>query len=130
MRILRASALVLCVVLPLAAVETQVWEHAYFADFAQGSLNKLSLSSNGRLTPGPVVRELYDASTAILWAIAMDSKGNVFAGGGGVDVKVWKFIAARAEVRSYDSPTPVFNGPFTTDNKRQLVASGGVVLRF
>ena len=84
MRILRASALVLCVALPMAAVETQVWEHAYFADFAQGSLNKLSLSSNGRLTPGPVVGELYDASTAILWAIAMDSKGNVFAGGGGV----------------------------------------------
>ena len=84
MRILRASALVLCVALPMAAVETQVWEHAYFADFAQGSLNKLSLSSNGRLTPEPVVRELYDASTAILWAIAMDSKGNVFAGGGGV----------------------------------------------
>ena len=77
---------------------------------------------------------VYEHSTTTLGGAAnpapRTSTGSVFNIGGGVDVKVWKFIAGRAEVRSYDSPTPVFNSPFTTDNKRQLVASGGVVLRF
>jgi hypothetical protein len=33
MRFLRALAPVLCVLLPLSAVETQVWEHSEAADF-------------------------------------------------------------------------------------------------
>src|SRR6266436_10264996 len=88
MRFPRVSALVLCTFLALAsllfAVETQVWEHAEQADFEKGTLSKLSLSSDGRLTPAPVLREIYDPSVAFLWAVARDWKGNVYAGGGGV----------------------------------------------
>ena len=78
--------------LPLWAVETQVWEHSEAADFEKGTLHKLSLSSEGRLTPAPVVREIYDPSVSFLWAIARDSKGNVYAGGGGVGSSKAKLI--------------------------------------
>ena len=80
MQFLRVAAPLLCAFLPLWAVETQVWEHSEAADFEKGTLHKLSLSSEGRLTPAPVVREMYDPSVSFLWAIARDSKGNLYAG--------------------------------------------------
>ena len=92
MRFLRVAAPVLCVFLPLWAVETQVWEHSEAADFEKGTLDKLSLSSEGRLTPAPVVRELYDPSVSFLWAIARDSKGALYAGGGSVGSSKSKLI--------------------------------------
>lgn len=51
-------------------------------DFDQGTLQHLSLSSDGRLAVAPRVREVYDSSTAVLWAVARDSKGNIYTGGG------------------------------------------------
>jgi sugar lactone lactonase YvrE len=92
MRFLRVLAPVLCVFLPLWAVETQVWEHSESADFEKGTLHKLSLSSEGRLTPAPVMRELYDPSVSFLWTIARDSKGNLYAGGGSVGSSKSKLI--------------------------------------
>ncbi len=54
------------------------------ADFDKGSLDGLSLSSEGKLTLAPRVKEVFDASSAILWSVARDSKGNLYAGGGGL----------------------------------------------
>jgi sugar lactone lactonase YvrE len=65
------------------AVETKWWQQSG-DDFQKGALTRVSLSSDGRLTLAPVVKELFDASTAFLWAVARDSKGNVYAGGGGL----------------------------------------------
>ncbi len=71
-------------VLPMArAGETKNWVLDSRADFEKGSIKKLSLRSDGRLTLAPALRELFDASTPYLWAIAQDSKGNLYAGGGG-----------------------------------------------
>ena len=51
-------------------------------DFDRGTLRHLSLSSDGRLTVAPRLREVYDASLAFLWAVARDSKGDIYIGGG------------------------------------------------
>ena len=51
-------------------------------DFDQGTLQHLSLSSDGRLSVAPRLKEVYDSSTAVLWAVARDSKGNIYTGGG------------------------------------------------
>jgi hypothetical protein len=69
-------------ILPLAAVETQTWEHSSMADFEKATLTRLSLSSEGHITVAPALKEVFDASVAVLWAVARDSKGNVYAGGG------------------------------------------------
>ncbi len=53
-------------------------------DFEKGTLTRLSLESDGRLALAPVVKEIFDPSVAFLWAIARDSKGNLYAGGGGL----------------------------------------------
>jgi sugar lactone lactonase YvrE len=84
MQIPRVIAAVLCAAAWLAAVETKTWQQADMAAFEKGSLNKVSLSSDGRLMLAPAVREVFDASVTFLWSVARDSKGNLYAGGGGL----------------------------------------------
>ena len=66
------------------AVETKTWTQDDLASFDKGTLTGLSISSEGKLTLAPAVHEIFDASTAFLGAIARDSKGNVYTGGGGL----------------------------------------------
>ena len=73
------------------------------ADFEKGTLTRLSLSSDGRLTLAPVVKEVYDPSVAFLWAVARDSKGNVYAGGGGLGGTKAKLFMVDAAGQSENS---------------------------
>src|SRR6266851_7506331 len=65
------------------AVETKSWVHNEQADFEKGTLNKLSLRSDGRLMLAPQFKELLDSTAPYLWALAEDVSGNLYAGGGG-----------------------------------------------
>lgn len=67
----------------LSATETKIWSQSDYSEFAKGSPKKLSLSSDGRVTLAPLSREILDSASVYLWALAEDSKGNVYAGGGG-----------------------------------------------
>lgn len=67
----------------LPATNTQIWSQSDYDDFTKGSLKKLSVSSDGRVTLAPRFREIFDSASVYLWALAEDSKGNVYAGGGG-----------------------------------------------
>jgi sugar lactone lactonase YvrE len=74
------------------AVETKTWTQDDAASFDQGSLTGLSLSSDGKLTLAPASKEIFDASTAFLWAVARDSKGNIYTGGGGLGASTAKLF--------------------------------------
>ena len=65
------------------AVETHFWEQTDQSDFEKGTLSRLSVRSDGRLFLAPEFREIFDPSTAYLWALASDAKGNLYTGGGG-----------------------------------------------
>lgn len=84
MQISRLSIVVLCAAGALHAVETKTWQQGEMADFEKGALTRLSLSSDGRLTLAPVLKEIFDPSVTFLWTVARDSKGNIYAGGGGL----------------------------------------------
>jgi sugar lactone lactonase YvrE len=71
-----ASALFLC------AGTTRTWLQSDASDFEKDQLHGLSLRSDGRLSLAPKTSELFDASSAYLWALARDSKGNLYTGGG------------------------------------------------
>jgi hypothetical protein len=71
-----------CVCTILSAVETKFWEQDSMEEFDQGTLRNLSLSSDGHLTVAPRLRQVYDSSMAFLWAVARDSKGTLYTGGG------------------------------------------------
>jgi sugar lactone lactonase YvrE len=67
----------------LSAADTNIWSQSDYSEFTKGSLKKLSLSSDGRITLAPLSHEILDSASVYLWALAEDSKGNVYAGGGG-----------------------------------------------
>jgi sugar lactone lactonase YvrE len=64
------------------AGQTRNWVETDYSDFEKGIIKNLSLRSDGRLTLGPRFAELFDSSSAYLWALARDSKGNLYTGGG------------------------------------------------
>ena len=66
----------------LFAGQTRTWSQGEFSDFEKGILKNLSLRTDGLLTLAPHSHELFDTSAAYLWAVAQDSKGNLYAGGG------------------------------------------------
>ncbi len=80
---LKLAAATAAVAALCAATETKVWSLGDYSDFEKGSAKRLSLTSDGRLTLAPSFRELFDSASVYLWALAEDSKGNVYAGGGG-----------------------------------------------
>lgn len=75
------------------AVETKTWSQDDISSFDKGSLAGLSLSSDGKLTVAPAAKEVFDASAASLLAVARDSKGNIYAGGGGLGAAKAKLFA-------------------------------------
>jgi sugar lactone lactonase YvrE len=74
------------------AVETKFWQQYEAADYEKATLHDISLRSDGRLTLAPVFREVYDTSTAYLWSVAEDSKGNVYVGGGSAGASTAKLF--------------------------------------
>ena len=75
------------------AVDTKTWTQADLTGFDKGTLTGLSISSEGKMTPAPAAKEIFDASTAFLWAVARDSKGNIYTGGGGLGATKAKLFA-------------------------------------
>ncbi len=69
--------------LNLSAVETKFWQQSDDGDFEKGSFENIALRSDGRMFLAPAVREVFDSSVPYLWAIAADSKGDLFTAGGG-----------------------------------------------
>ena len=67
---------------PLFAGQTRTWSQSDYSDFEKGIVKSLSLRSDGPITLAPRTRELFDTSSPYLWALAQDSKGNLYAGGG------------------------------------------------
>ncbi len=66
----------------LFAAQTRTWTQSSFADFEKGVLKNLSVRSDGLLSLAPRSHELFDTSSAYLWTLAQDSKGNLYTGGG------------------------------------------------
>ncbi len=65
-----------------SAGTTRTWSESSFADFEKGNAKGLSMRSDGRISVAPRLTERFDSSSAYLWAMAQDSHGNVYAGGG------------------------------------------------
>src|SRR5579864_3254391 len=83
MKILKFPTVALAALATCFAVETRFWQHGDRSDFEKGTLQHLSLRSDGRIFLAPEFAEIFDSSTPYLWAIAADSKGNLYTAGGG-----------------------------------------------
>ncbi len=122
------------------AGSTRTWLQSEYADFEKGNLKGLSSRSDGRVTLAPTSVERFDSSSAYLWALAQDSKGNLYTGGGpgaklfrvdaGGGRKVADFPdALEVHAIAVDSKDGVYVGT-SPDGKVYKVSSGGKVERF
>jgi len=67
---------------PVAAEHTRFWRQADYEDFDKGIAHGLALRSDGRIVLAPKFAPFADANLAYLWALRVDSKGNLYAAGG------------------------------------------------
>jgi hypothetical protein len=81
-RFSRRAAILSIAASALFAGDTRTWSQSEYADFQRGIARNLALRSDGLVTLAPRLHELYDTSLPYLWAVAQDSKGNLYAGGG------------------------------------------------
>jgi len=100
MKISYVSAALVCAAASVYAVETKTWSQSEMADFDKGTLTRLSLSSDGRITLAPAMKEIFDPSVTFLWAVVRDSKGNLYAGGGGLGGSKSKLFEVDASGKS------------------------------
>jgi hypothetical protein len=54
----------------------------------------------------------------------------VFNYGGGVDLRVIRYLSLRGEVRDFVTGNPNFNAPFLSTRQHNVLTSGGIVLHF
>src|SRR5262249_53650190 len=117
------------------AGQTRSWVETDYSDFEKGIIKNLSLRSDGRLTLAPRFEELYDSPSAYLWALARDSRGNLYTGGGpgaklfrispgGEKKTVAEFQAIEIHAIAVDNKDRVFVGT-APDGKVYRVAAGG-----
>ncbi|HWE50350.1 MAG TPA: hypothetical protein VG273_11195 [Bryobacteraceae bacterium] len=108
----------LCGALCLAG-DTRSWTESDYQSFQKGNLKNLSIRSDGRLTLAPKTTELYDSSTAYLWTLAQDSRGNIYTAGGpgaklfriapgGKSEKIAEFDALEIHAIAVDSKDRVY----------------------
>ena len=79
-RISLAALLTVCV--SLSGETTKKWEQSTFEQFEKGTAKGLSIRSDGKLMLAPRFSEIHEAASSYLWALATDSRGNLFAGAG------------------------------------------------
>jgi len=63
-------------------VSAQVWKHRGLAGFAGGKLDGVSITARGWLRLAPPQKALPRPAALYVWAVAEDSKGNVYVGTG------------------------------------------------
>ncbi len=61
------------------AVETATWTQSSADEFQKGKRERVSLRSDGTLMLAPALKELLDASSSAVWALAADKTGAVLA---------------------------------------------------
>ena len=81
--LIRIFAVLTALAAALPAAQTKFWTQESASDFEKGAVKRLSISSDGRVTLAPRFEEILDSASVYLWTLAEDSRGNVYAGGGG-----------------------------------------------
>jgi sugar lactone lactonase YvrE len=97
-----ALAIVLAVALPVAAEHTRFWRQSRYDEFVKGAAHGVAMRSDGTLELAPQFSDVGDADLAYLWALRLDSKGNLYAAGGS-SAKVVRFDPQGKTTKFFES---------------------------
>lgn len=59
-----------------------IWKQAGHGDFLKGETRGVSITGKGRLTLSPVLDLVFESDEPLIWSLASDSRGNLYAGTG------------------------------------------------
>ncbi len=82
LRSLVLFAFLLTLSVTVSAVVPQFWENFSQEDLLKGTLTRVSLTADGKLTPAPAYDLFYDTSQPYVFSMVRDKAGNIFAGTG------------------------------------------------
>ena len=98
---------------------------------------RLKFRPHGPISPFVVAGggyALFEQSTTLLSGASnpapREINRGVFDYGGGVDLRGWKWVGFRAEVRDFYSGSPAYNLPFASGGQHNVVLGGGFLLHF
>jgi hypothetical protein len=105
--------LAVAILLPAAALaeHTRYWRQTDFSEFQKGTAKGVAVRSDGKLRPAPKFGPFADPNLAYIWALRLNSHGQLYAAGGS-DAKVLRFDDA-------GKPTAVFE---STELAAQAIA--------
>lgn len=97
--------ILLCGALSANATQTELWTINTFAEFQRGETEQVSLNSTGELTLPPQSEQLFALkdNDVLVWALAKDSAGNIYAGTGDQG-KIFKITPDGKSSLFFDSP--------------------------
>jgi WD40 repeat protein len=90
------------VVLPAAAEHTRFWRQSSYADFEPGTAHGVALRSDGKIVLAPKFAPFADPNLGYLYALRLDSRGNIYAAGGS-NAKVVRFDSDGKATTVFDS---------------------------
>src|SRR5260370_19035779 len=86
---------------PLALAEhTRHWRQSTLEEFLRGTAHGIAVRSDGRLVLAPRFSPFAAPDCAYLWALRLDSKGNLYAAGG-AECKPLRFDSARKRAKVF-----------------------------
>jgi hypothetical protein len=94
-------ATLLCAI-AVRAEHTRFWEQSSYEEFEKGTHKGVALRSDGVLMPAPEFKLFADPNLAHVWALALDSRGRLYAAGGS-DAKVLRIDASGKASSVFDS---------------------------
>jgi sugar lactone lactonase YvrE len=99
------SLFVACMVFPARATHTEIWTTDSFEEFSQGEGDHISFTNTGEALLGPQSVSLLnlDKQNHMVWTLAEDSQGNIYAGTG-EQGRVFKISPSGETSVFFDSP--------------------------
>jgi hypothetical protein len=87
---------------PVFAEHTRFWRQSTFEDLDSGTAHGVALRSDGKIVLAPKFAPFADPNLAYLWALRVDSKGNLYAAGG-TNAKVLRIDHAGKMTTAFES---------------------------
>src|SRR5271155_5024841 len=97
--------LAMAILLPLAAhaEHTRYWRQTDFSEFQKGTAKGVAIRSDGKLQPALKFASFADPNLAYVWALRLNSHGQLYAAGGS-DAKVLRFDDSGNATTVFESP--------------------------
>jgi hypothetical protein len=102
-RLLAATAAIVCVGAGLKASSPKFFQAATQADFLKGDVENLSIDGRGQLVLGPATDLVYETPSPFLWTVLPGADGSLFVGTGN-DGRVYRVDAQGRGTVFFDAP--------------------------